>query len=63
MQEMAISPATYPSPDPSKFYSDQGGQVGTCTSAVNPSITSVTQIFQNIGIGLQTSALISNSTF
>jgi hypothetical protein len=63
MQEMAISPSTYPNPDPSKFYSDQGGQVGQCISAVNPSITSVTQIFQNIGVNLQTAALIENSTY
>ena len=63
MQDMAISPSTYPNPDPSKFYSDQGGQVGNCVSAVNPSFTSITTIFQSIGIELQNAALISNSTY
>jgi Flp pilus assembly protein TadG len=63
MQEMAISPATYPNPDPSKFYSDQGGQVGDCASSVNPTINSITKIFQSIGIELQTAALISNSSY
>lgn len=66
MREMAISPSTYPNPDPSKFYSDGGGQTDPCSSlGVNhsPTFTDLNSIFQNIGINLQTAALISNSTY
>ena len=66
MQKMAISPSTYPNPDPSKFYSDGAGQVNPCSAlGVNQStsFTDLNNIFQNIGINLHTAALIENSTY
>jgi hypothetical protein len=45
MAHIANSPGV--TPDPSKFYSDPMG--GNCTSTANPNITSLAEIFENLG--------------
>jgi Flp pilus assembly protein TadG len=45
MAHIANSPGN--TPDPTKFYSDPMG--GNCTSTANPNITSLAEIFENLG--------------
>jgi len=47
--------------DPSKFFSDKGGSP-VCTSASNPTITSLNQIFKQIGAGLSRVRLLPDNT-
>ena len=46
--------------DPSKFYSDPMG--GSCTSPSNPNYTTISQIFENIGLNLLYTQLIPVGT-